>query len=97
MTAISFEYFPPKTAEQRATLAHTHQQLKKLGPEYFSVTFGAGGSTQTHTVETVLELERYLVFANNSKGKKLKKIYDHRFPHLMRSGEIEKIFAKWNW
>jgi polar amino acid transport system substrate-binding protein len=50
-----------------------------------------------YTVETVLELERYLVFANNKKGQELKTIFDHRFPHLVKSGEIEKLFAKWNW
>ncbi len=50
-----------------------------------------------YPVETVLELERYLVFANNKKGKEFKKIFDHRFPHLVKSGEIEKLFAKWNW
>jgi polar amino acid transport system substrate-binding protein len=50
-----------------------------------------------YTVETVLELERYLVFANNKKGRELKKIFDHRFPQLVKSGEIEKLFAKWNW
>ena len=51
----------------------------------------------SYTVETVLELERYLVFANNKKGKELKKIFDQRFPNLVKSGEIEKLFAKWNW
>ena len=35
-----------------------------------------------YTVETVMELDRYLVFANNTKGKTLKKIFDYRFPHL---------------
>ena len=50
-----------------------------------------------YTVETVLKLERYIVFANNKKGKEFKKTYDHRFPHLVRSGEIEKLYAKWNW
>ena len=50
-----------------------------------------------YTVETVLELERYLVFANNNKGKKLKKIFDFRFPYLVRSGEIERLYDKWNW
>jgi polar amino acid transport system substrate-binding protein len=50
-----------------------------------------------YTVETVMELERYLVFANNQKGQELKKIFDHRFPQLVKSGEIEKLFAKWNW
>ena len=51
----------------------------------------------SYTVETVLELERYLVFANSKKGKKLKSIFDKRFPTLVKSGEIEKLFAKWNW
>ena len=50
-----------------------------------------------YTVETVLELERYLLFANNKKGKELKKIFDDRFPDLVKSGEIEKLLAKWNW
>ena len=50
-----------------------------------------------YTVETVLELERYLLFANNIKGKELKKIFDDRFPDLVKSGEIEKLLAKWNW
>ena len=50
-----------------------------------------------YTVETVLELERYLVFANNKKGKELKKIFDYRFPYLVESGELDKLLAKWNW
>lgn len=50
-----------------------------------------------YTVETVLELERYLVFANNTKGKNLKKIFDLRFPYLVKSGEIERLYVKWNW
>jgi polar amino acid transport system substrate-binding protein len=50
-----------------------------------------------YTVENVLALDRYLVFANNRKGKKLKSIFDHRFPHLVESGEIDRLFAKWNW
>jgi len=50
-----------------------------------------------YTVETVLELDRYLVFADSQKGKKLKQIFDNRFPHLVKSGEIERLFTKWNW
>ena len=50
-----------------------------------------------YKVETVLELERYLVFANNNKGKKLKKIFDFRFPYLVKTGEIERLYDKWNW
>jgi len=50
-----------------------------------------------YTVETVLQLERYLVFADSKKGQELKKIFDSRFPRLVESGEIEKLLAKWNW
>jgi len=50
-----------------------------------------------YTVETVMQLDRYLVFASNTKGRTLKKIFDYRFPRLVQSGEIEKLFAKWNW
>ena len=51
----------------------------------------------SYTVETVLKLDRYLVFANSKKGKKFKSIFDKRFPNLVKSGEIEKLLAKWNW
>ncbi len=57
-TQISFEYFPPRTDAARAKLAQTTKELGALGPEYFSVTFGAGGSTQKGTLETVLEIKR---------------------------------------
>ena len=50
-----------------------------------------------YTVETVLELERYLIFADNKKGREFKKIFDYRFPSLVKSGEIERLFVKWNW
>ena len=52
----SFEFFPPKTAEGAEKLRQTRQQLAALHPEFFSVTFGAGGSTQDHTLETVLAI-----------------------------------------
>ncbi len=42
---ISFEFFPPRTAEQKLILESTWQKLAPLNPEYLSVTFGAGGST----------------------------------------------------
>ena len=56
MTAISFEFFPPKTDEQRDQLHAAAQKLKALSPEYVSVTFGAGGSTLSYTGETVRQL-----------------------------------------
>jgi methylenetetrahydrofolate reductase (NADPH) len=53
---ISLEFFPPKTDEQRAQLDRTAAKLKRLAPEYVSVTFGAGGSTLSYTPETVQAL-----------------------------------------
>jgi methylenetetrahydrofolate reductase (NADPH) len=58
MPAISFEFFPPKTDEQRAQLDKTAKELKALKPEYVSVTFGAGGSTLSYTSETVARLHQ---------------------------------------
>jgi len=56
MMHTSFEFFPPKTDEQRATLEAALPKLKALGPDYVSVTFGAGGSTLSYTPETVRHL-----------------------------------------
>ncbi len=50
---FSFELFPPKTAQGRERLQATVAELRPLGPEYFSVTYGAGGSTRDRTFETV--------------------------------------------
>ena len=54
---ISFEFFPPKTADGIANLRETRVQLAKFKPEFFSVTFGAGGSTTDRTKETVFEMQ----------------------------------------
>jgi methylenetetrahydrofolate reductase (NADPH) len=56
MIPISFEFFPPKTDEQRAVLDASVPKLKALKPDYVSVTFGAGGSTLSYTPETVQQL-----------------------------------------
>ena len=58
MTPISFEFYPPKTDEQRTQLDRTVARLKRESPEYVSVTFGAGGSTLSHTPETIQRLGR---------------------------------------
>ncbi|MGH8506243.1 MAG: methylenetetrahydrofolate reductase [NAD(P)H] [Stenotrophobium sp.] len=51
--SFSFELFPPRTAEGVAKLPAVVQKLAAVKPKYFSVTFGAGGSTQDGTSETV--------------------------------------------
>ncbi len=53
----SFEFFPPKTTEGAEKLRATHRQLAQLHPKFFSVTFGAGGSTRDRTLETVREIQ----------------------------------------
>lgn len=53
---FSIEFFPPKTPEGAEKLRATRAKLAELRPKYFSVTFGAGGSTQKGTLETVLEI-----------------------------------------
>jgi methylenetetrahydrofolate reductase (NADPH) len=54
--AVSFEFFPPKTPEGAAKLRLTRQALYAFKPEFCSVTFGAGGSTQEGTFGTVSEI-----------------------------------------
>ncbi len=54
---FSIEFFPPKTPDGAVKLRATRAQLAQLQPSYFSVTFGAGGSTQQGTLDTVLEIQ----------------------------------------
>ena len=56
--AYSFEFFPPKTAEGMSTLRDARAELTKFNPDFFSVTFGAGGSTRDRTMETVLDIQQ---------------------------------------
>jgi methylenetetrahydrofolate reductase (NADPH) len=55
---FSIEFFPPKTPEGVEKLQAVRTRLAALQPKYFSVTFGAGGSTQKGTLETVLDIQR---------------------------------------
>ncbi|MCA1855956.1 methylenetetrahydrofolate reductase [NAD(P)H] [Massilia oculi] len=54
---FSIEFFPPKTEEGAQKLRAVRQKLAELRPTYFSVTFGAGGTTQQGTLQTVLEIK----------------------------------------
>ena len=55
---VSFEFFPPKTEAGYEKLLKAHDELKAANPEFFSVTYGAGGSTQERTINTVIELNQ---------------------------------------
>ena len=54
---ISFEFFPTKTDAGHAKLLNTAAKLATYNPEFFSCTYGAGGSTRDRTLNTVLQLD----------------------------------------
>ena len=56
--SFSFEFFPPKTDKGMENLKKTRNELAALDPAFFSVTYGAGGSTQDCTMSTVLEIQK---------------------------------------
>ncbi len=94
MKPISFEFFPPKTEEGAAKLRKTRQQLAQFKPEYFSVTYGAGGTTQDGTLSTVLEIHREGITAAphltcvSSSRQKIKELVD-----LYKAEGIRQIVA----
>lgn len=55
---LSFEFFPPKTQEGLTNLVAAARKLSACNPHFFSVTFGAGGSTRAGTIETVALLNK---------------------------------------
>ena len=55
---FSFEFFPPKTEQGKEKCLTTHDTLAQLKPRFFSVTFGAGGSTRDRTLDAVLAIKR---------------------------------------
>ncbi len=54
---FSFEFYPPRTAAGEAKLEAVHDELAALGPDFFSVTYGAGGSTKAGTRQLVLKFQ----------------------------------------
>lgn len=56
---FSFEFFPPKTEKGMENLRSVRAELAELQPRFFSVTYGAGGSTQTNTLNTVLDIQKH--------------------------------------
>lgn len=82
---LSCEYFPPKTEDGKHKLLAAHDKLQALKPEFFSVTYGAGGSTRSNTRDMVLELERrgscvapHLSFGGDDEGLVLELLQVYR-------------------
>ncbi len=74
---VSFEFFPPKTADMEANLWEAATRLEPLGPAFVSVTYGAGGSTRerTHALvermvrETTMKPAAHLTCVGSSCGE----------------------------
>ncbi|WP_461482285.1 methylenetetrahydrofolate reductase [NAD(P)H] [Porticoccus sp.] len=88
---LSFEFFPPKTPEGRDKLRATQRQLARFQPEFFSVTYGAGGSTREHTRDIVLEIQQsgscatpHLSFGGDSKESVLALLQGYKDEGLKR-------------
>ena len=82
---LSCEYFPPKTEDGKQKLLAAHDKLQALRPAFFSVTYGAGGSTRTNTRDMVLELKRrgscvapHLSFGGDDEGLVLELLQVYR-------------------
>ena len=73
---LSFEFFPPKTEQGREKLLKVRQQLSDFEPDFFSVTYGAGGSTRDNTKDIVTHFK--------SEGVSVA-------PHLSFGGDDETI------
>ena len=76
---ISFEFFPPKTDIGAEKLVTVHQELQQLQPEFFSITYGAGGSTRERTLAAIKEF--------NGKGTPVA-------PHLSCIGDDKARIAE---
>ena len=92
---FSIEFFPPKTDEGMENLFSELQELKKLNPDFVSVTYGAGGSTQDRTMDIVkrmkwrekLEVMCHLTIVNQSRHAVRELIGD------LWGNEIENVIA----
>ena len=88
---VSFEFFPPKTAAGINKLEETRRTLGALNPEYFSVTYGAGGSTRDNTKQIVLDglnagfdTAPHLSFGGDEKEAILNLLEDYRASGVSR-------------
>ena len=77
---ISFEFFAAKTPEGREKLKSTCRELDKFSPEFYSVTYGAGGSTRDTTKDIVLDIQ-----ADGYAAA----------PHLSVGGDVFRATMEW--
>ena len=82
---FSIEFFPPRTPAGEEKLDIVHAELSKLGPEFFSVTYGAGGSTRDGTKRAVTRFREagsrvapHLSFGGSDEGDILKLLHEYK-------------------
>lgn len=83
--AVSFEFFPPKTAEQAEALTDTSLRLSRFRPEFVSITYGAGGTSKNRSLQAVREsiasglpTAAHLTCAGASRGELAETIQNFR-------------------
>lgn len=88
---ISFEFFPPKTEKGRENLAATRKKLNALNPEFYSVTYGAGGSTRNNTASIVTTMSKeglnvapHLSFGSDGEESILSLVNDYKAAGIRR-------------
>src|SRR5579884_2599392 len=93
--AFSFEFFPPKTSAGWNTLHETIARLRGFEPAYVSVTYGAGGSNRSRTIETVSSIKRdygleamaHVTCVGHSRAE-LREVFEQ-----LQEGGIENVIA----
>lgn len=82
---LSFEFFPPKTEQGRSNLLDVAKELSQFQPEFFSVTYGAGGSTRDNTKNIVqalidlgLSVAPHLSFGGDDEATILKLLQEYK-------------------
>lgn len=83
---LSFEFFPPKTSEGKEKLIKVRDQLNEFAPDFFSVTYGAGGSTRDNTKGVVTQFKNdgisiapHLSFGGDDEETILKLLNEYKF------------------
>jgi len=91
---LSFEFFPTKTEEGTKKLFNTRDKLAELNPDFFSVTYGAGGSTRDNTIDIVTNINNlgisgapHLSCVGESRDS-IKELLNHYASH-----DIDRIVA----
>ena len=77
-TTLSFEVFPPKSSTPVESIYSTISQLQPLNPDFISVTYGAGGSTNNATIDICSAIKNHHKIESDRKSTRLNSSHKHR-------------------